>query len=340
MLSFAESPEDLIARINQLKWPTYDSSKESDQIYQKEYYISVETYKRKLSALVLEFADAYPNHQQLPNLLLRRWRQCDAVFMTRDVMRPMDFILDAKRIRKLVGGDAILACDYMIALKSAEHGGQLPGEPVIIGRDYLKTNPPEAYAKSYLNAIVWSTKVQTADAIWHGEEFVRRFGGPDQDSEESSDIEDIQARLHRLKLVGKPLRIQFTDGFTGKPFDSHDFLGRVVLVDFTAMSCGPCVENKPRLKKLVDQYAPQGLVACSIAGDTQAEVAGHKALREQHGITWPAAIEGAHWSGPLFEKFKIRVLPTMFLIDRKGNLRVIDSWNPEIEIQKLLAEDS
>jgi len=59
-------------------------------------------------------------------------------------------------------------------------------------------------------------------------------------------------------LTGEPVKVS---GKTvdGKPFDISEYKGKVVIVDFWATWCGPCLAELPNLKKIYQKYHDRGL---------------------------------------------------------------------------------
>jgi thiol-disulfide isomerase/thioredoxin len=141
--------------------------------------------------------------------------------------------------------------------------------------------------------------------------------------------------------VGKPVELTGTT-VDGSKFTTKDWKGKVVLVDFWATWCGPCIRELPRVKKIyLDQHA-KGLEILGVSCDSDAaELKGF--LDKNKDMPWPQLFDKdqnpkLEWS-PLAKEWGINAIPTMFLIDRKGILRSTDAREDfETAIPKLLEE--
>jgi thiol-disulfide isomerase/thioredoxin len=151
----------------------------------------------------------------------------------------------------------------------------------------------------------------------------------------------IKGQRKMKDAVGKPVELAGTT-VDGSKFTTKDWKGKVILVDFWATWCGPCIQELPRVKKIyLDQHA-KGLEILGVSCDSDAaELKGF--LDKNKDMPWPQLFDKEQnpkleWS-PLAKEWGINAIPTMFLIDRKGVLRSVDAREDfETEIPKLLAE--
>jgi peroxiredoxin len=93
------------------------------------------------------------------------------------------------------------------------------------------------------------------------------------------------------------------------------YRGKVVLLDFWAIWCGPCREESSVLLSLYQRYQAEGLAMIGISPDKKEDVEKYVAA-ERH--TWSQIVEGDH--GPLNNLFRIIGLPTHVLIGRDGRI--------------------
>ncbi|HEU0172742.1 MAG TPA: TlpA disulfide reductase family protein [Blastocatellia bacterium] len=126
----------------------------------------------------------------------------------------------------------------------------------------------------------------------------------------------------------------FTD-LDGKSHRLSDYRGKVVLLDFWFIGCGPCQAAIPELMELYEQYHSKGLEIIGInCADTKEAL--QKFLAEKR-MNWPQTIEG-NSDGPIQKLYQFYAAPTYFLIDRDGKISVRKSggMNFRAELEKLL----
>lgn len=136
--------------------------------------------------------------------------------------------------------------------------------------------------------------------------------------------------------VGKPLDLKFT-AMDGRSVDVSAMRGKVVLIEFWATWCGPCVAEQPALKALYEKRHSDGFEVIGISLDSDIE-----ALRRfvtERALPWPQYFDGKMGRNAIATRFDIRGVPTSFLVDKQGRLRDLEAGeHREKKVAQLLAE--
>jgi thiol-disulfide isomerase/thioredoxin len=93
--------------------------------------------------------------------------------------------------------------------------------------------------------------------------------------------------------------------------------GGVILLDFWAPGCAPCLERVPLLNALHAAYRAQGLTVIGMARATAREGEGAKGLVVPQRVPFAYAV-GSDPGGGLFDRMGVRTLPYAVLVDRNG----------------------
>jgi thiol-disulfide isomerase/thioredoxin len=146
----------------------------------------------------------------------------------------------------------------------------------------------------------------------------------------------IQTQSTLAQIKTKPLDLKFT-AVDGHPVDLAQLRGKVVLIDFWATWCGPCVAELPNVLKAYEKLHPQGFEIIGISLDS--DKGKLEAFTKENGMTWPQFFDGKGWGNEISSSFGIRSIPAMWLLDKKG---MVVSTNVrghlEEEVGKRLAE--
>src|SRR5690606_22775376 len=95
---------------------------------------------------------------------------------------------------------------------------------------------------------------------------------------------DAKAFLSQARRVGKELDLAFTD-LNGRAVSLQDYRGKVVMIDFWAMWCGPCIRSLPHLKELHQEFSGKGFEVLGINFDGEPEKLA--AFIKKEGMSWP-----------------------------------------------------
>lgn len=108
----------------------------------------------------------------------------------------------------------------------------------------------------------------------------------------------------------------------GRPFDLASLKGKVVLINFWASWCGPCILEMPSLQKLHQRLASKGFSVLGVGIDDQSD--GLKQIRAEYGLTFPILDDSQGISKKLY---RLTGVPESVVIDRQG--RIVLLIDPE-----------
>ena len=130
----------------------------------------------------------------------------------------------------------------------------------------------------------------------------------------------------------------------GNDISLSDFKGKYVLIDFWASWCPDCRREIPMLKKLYKKYKNAKLGKdkakvefLSVSFDHVAD--SWKALLRKEQFTWPQISNGIPWKknkNPIAQAYKLRWIPTFYIVDPKGH--IVGGGITAKEVEKLLKD--
>jgi len=141
----------------------------------------------------------------------------------------------------------------------------------------------------------------------------------DTDDTESVQLPDVKMRLLTYPEVGDPAPLFEAESFDGKTIRLEDFRGKVVLLDFWATWCRPCVDEIPKTQDIYNTFATnERFVMIGMSLDWELDKA--KKLIEEKGLNWPQVCLGDMSKSIVVKQYEIGGIPSTILIGPDGKI--------------------
>ena len=141
-------------------------------------------------------------------------------------------------------------------------------------------------------------------------------------------------------LVGKKALDFNVKDLDGDDLSLEQYRGNVILLDFWAVWCKPCIAEMPNVKQVYEKYKDDNFQIIGISLDKDRDTL--VGYLEKEGIAWPQVFDGDGWDNQVAKMYGIRAIPQMYLIDGEGVVRKSDVRGHALEpaVAELVRENN
>jgi thiol-disulfide isomerase/thioredoxin len=304
----SDEAKALLETYQSTKPAPFDRAKQQDRTYVEAYMKDYQAVQLKKADLARDFADKFPDDPETSKLLFQRWMLLRGT--------------GAEGLKKVVAEtDQYLekhpdALDPLFA-RAMTHLAVDPKDAATAQavERFIKAAPKDQRGGQLL-AMMAERESNKEKRAALSQRLLAEY--PD-----SPAAEQAKGEIKQAEGVGKPFELSFTDAISGKPITMKDLRGKVVVIDFWATWCGPCIAEMPHMKEIYAKYKDQGVEFVGISLDQPEDKGGLTALKKyvaDNGIGWPQYYQGKFWDGEFSRSWGILAIPQMFVVDQAGNL--------------------
>ena len=144
-------------------------------------------------------------------------------------------------------------------------------------------------------------------------------------------------------LMNKPApNLEAVTWINSEPLKLEDLKGKIIVLDFWGIDCGPCLGDIEELNKIQERGKSEPVVVIGVH-HPGLDISEIKKVMTKYNVKYPVCIDSAggsekYWQGRTFEKYSVSAIPRPFLIDIKGNIRSVASPVNSWELDDLIKE--
>jgi len=318
----------VLKEIDAVKMPALDSNKKDDRSSVKAHQAKTREAALKRARLIAELYKVAPNHKRIPTLMEERWKTLGT---NPEPTRYAELLTELDKVIAKTKDDhlKIEGAHLKAVLKLHPVSSKKYPDPSGV-EEFLALAPKDPRAATLLATAVSLTRDEKKKTALQ-----ERL---DKDYSDSELAQMLQHHHNRSEAIGKPFHLAFTDAISGESISMTKLRGQVVVIDFWATWCGPCVGEMPKMKELYAKYHDKGVEFIGVSLDVSKEEGGLDSLKKfvkEHQIGWPQYYQGNYWNSAFSKSWGVNGIPCVFVVDTEGKLFSVEARG---KLEKIIPE--
>jgi thiol-disulfide isomerase/thioredoxin len=325
-----QAGDEIIKQIEGLKPPMIAADKRNDPDARAEYTKLYNEFNSSRLELIAQLTKEAPLHPKAMPLMMSRWQMLANTGQSAQAKTEIETIA-AGQIPDERKVDFAYACAYVEVMNRR---GDVAAATTAVD-SFIAAYPKDARGANLLSSLADARLTDAPTKLATYQRLQELY--PD-----SPAAKRAEGKIRQADGIGKPFELSFTDAITGNKIDMTDLKGKVVVIDFWATWCGPCIAEMPKMKELYAKYKDQGVEFIGISLDQPEDKGGLSALKEyckNNDIGWPQYYQGNFWASEFSTSWGINAIPALFIIDADGKLHSTEARGKlEVLIPELIAK--
>jgi len=322
------SAQEILTEYDQVTMPTDDREKAEAPEYLKEFYKQRTDAFNAQADLIAELFKSHPNHEQIPTLMPVRWRALLNSGKADEITEETNAIIASGKY-EAINLDAAFWHAQTIGRTSTK-----TNESVVASIDrFIKLAPADDKRPGRLLMSAAARSIQDDPDLQ-----LILYKRVLKDYPKDSSAKYAGGKIKQIEDLGKPFELAFNEATSSETISMKDLRGKVVVIDFWATWCGPCVAEMPHMKKLYTAYNEKGVEFVGISLDQPENKDGLidlLAYVKENEVTWPQYYQGDGWASEFSSSWGINSIPALFVVDQKGNLHSVKARG---QLEKMIPE--